>query len=61
MAKKAVLPKGALLERITIMYKVDGRRKYTTCKLLPPFDTTQLALGDSFEIKYQITKEVKHE
>lgn len=59
MTKEAVLPEGALLERITITYKIDGKRRYTTCKLLPPFDTTQLVLGDSFEIKYKITKEVK--
>jgi len=57
MKVNAVLPKRALLERITITYRLDGKRRYSRCKLLPPFSTDLLAMGDCFEVIYRITKE----
>ena len=57
MKINAVLPKRALLERITVTYRLDGKRKYSTCKLTPPLDTDLLAMGDYFEIIYRVTKE----
>jgi len=59
MKINAVLPKRAILERITVTYRVNGKRRYSTCKLLPPLDTDLLAMGDSFEVIYRITKEEK--
>ena len=59
MKINAVLPRKALLERITVTYKVNGKRRYSTCKLLPPLNTDLLAMGDYFEIIYRITKEEK--
>jgi len=61
MKINAVLPKEALLERITVTYRVGGKRRYSTCKLLPPFNTDLLAMGDCFEVIYRITKEEKNE
>jgi len=57
MKINAVLPRKALLERITVTYRVDGKRRYSTCKLRTPLDTDLLAIGDHFEIIYRITKE----
>jgi len=59
MKQGSVLPKGALLERITITYVVDGKRKYSRCNLLPAFDTDELATGDYLEVIYRVTKEAK--
>jgi len=57
MKINAVLPKEAVIERITVTYRVDGKRRYSTCKLRTPFNTDLLAMGDYFEIIYRVTKE----
>ena len=57
MKQGSVLPKGAIVERITITYSVNGKRRYSTCKFSFPFDTDELAEGDYFEIRYRLTKE----
>jgi len=57
MKINAVLPKEALLERITVTYRLDGKRRHNTCKLLPPLNMDLLAMGDCFEVIYRITKE----
>lgn len=50
--------KGALLERITVTYKLNGKRKYSRCELHPPFSTDVLAPGDCLEITYRVEKEL---
>lgn len=46
-----------LIERVTITCKFRGKRRYRRFDIRPPLDTSHLAKGDHFEIRYRVTKE----